>query len=102
MTIDQLLDLTPEELSIKIESKNQRQDDQLRNDWIRTRHMYSLLFNINVDKKHRKDPEELMPLRWDEEKKKNSGKVISDEERKRIFEAMDRKYLQDFENGKAK
>lgn len=102
----QLYELTPNELSIRAEGKNTEQDAMFQNDWQRSRLIYSIIYNANVEGKHRKEPQELIPLIWDEKRedkpKQRRLEELTPEERKAIFEKLDNKYLKEFEEGKAK
>ncbi len=45
------------------------QEANERQDWERTRWSTSVLLNVQLDKKHRIKPTQLLPLPWDEETK---------------------------------
>lgn len=102
----QLYELIPSELSYMTEGKHKEQDLILQNDWQRSRLIYSIIYNANVEGKHRKEPQELIPLIWDDKKedkpKQRRLEELTPEERKAIFEKLDNKYLQEFQEGKAK
>lgn len=74
--------MTPNEWSAWMEGYMLREEDE----WRRTRSLYSLIYNVNVDRRHQLKPEELMPLPGDKqtEQQGESGvkaKYLTDEER---------------------
>lgn len=90
----QLFDLTPSELIVKVDQKRSIDDIQFQSDWNRMRILYSIIYNSNVEGKHRKEPYELMPFEWDEKKDKKKKALrleeMSTEERMKLFEKMDK------------
>jgi len=101
---EQLYDLTPSDLIAMVDGKRTTDDLQIQSDWNRMRILYSIIYNSNVDQKHRKEPHELMPFSWDEtkqqeEKKEKRLEEMTAEERMRIFEKMDKRVKEKF--GKA-
>jgi hypothetical protein len=77
--------MTPCEWAFYMEGYRQREEEA----WLRTRTIYTLMYNINVDKHHQMLPAELMPLPCDErnEKHREAGKAkyLTDEEREKII-----------------
>jgi len=76
--------MTPCEWAFYIEGYQQREEDA----WQRTRAIYTLLYNINVDGHHQMLPTELMPLPGDIKHQRNKeaekARYLTDEERERI------------------